>query len=132
MNNGTHRIRTQLAILDAVVGNPVLCPGRIDAPVNDGQRDVHALGAVLAGDGLGDGALGEFAGGKGGEAGGAAEGGGCAGDDEGGRVRRRGPRGSGEGGLETGKGLLGEKEEALTRQGSVQFRWTCWEIVLSA
>lgn len=83
-------------------------PRPVDAAVDDGQGDVHALWAELARQRLPEGSLGEHSGGEGAEFGGAAEGGGCAGDEEGWRVYR----GGGDGGLEEGEGLLGEEVEA--------------------
>lgn len=103
-----YRLGLNLAVLDAAVGDAVLAPGGVDAAVDDGEGDVDALGAELAGQRLGEGALGELAGGEGGEAGGAADGGGGAGDDEGGRTG-----GGGDGGEEARDGSLGEVEEAV-------------------
>lgn len=106
----THRLGLQLGILGNLHKPQLTAPGGIDPTVDDGQRDVHALGAELSGERLGDGALGELSRGEGGEADGAAEGGGRAGDEEGGRVGRVGVYG----GQEEGHRLLGEVEEALS------------------
>lgn len=69
---------------------------------------MHALGAKLAGQRLGEGTLGELASGEGAEEGGAAEGSGCAGDEERWGVRR------GINGCEEKRdGLLSKVEEAV-------------------
>lgn len=69
---------------------------------------MHALGAILAGQRLGEGTLGKLASGKCAEEGRAADRGGGAGDEERRRVRR------GVDGLyEEGESLLSKDEEAL-------------------
>ena len=76
------RIRDGLGIDLRLLGQPVrLRPRDVDNAVDDGVRDVHALGAEFPREGLRHGAQGELHGGEGGEEGGAFDGGGGAGED---------------------------------------------------
>lgn len=76
------RVRDGLRVNHGFLGEPVpLRAGDVDDAVDDGVRDVHALRAVLAGEGLGHGAEGVLHGGEGGEEGGAFDRGGGAGED---------------------------------------------------
>lgn len=76
------RVRDGLRVDHGFLGEPVpLRAGDINDAVDDGVRDVHALRAVLAGQGLRHGAEGVLHGGEGGEEGGAFDGGGGAGED---------------------------------------------------
>ncbi len=104
------RIRNRGGINHGLLGEPVaLRPGDVNHAVDDGVRDVHALRAELAGEGLREGAQGELHGGEGGEEGGAFDGGGGAGEEEGGGVGGWGGGVVG-GGEEEGEGGLGEEE----------------------
>lgn len=107
------RVRNRLGVNLRLLGQSVrLRPGDVDHAVDDRVRDVHALGAEFAGEGLRQGAQGELHGGEGGEEGGAFDGGGGAGEDEGGGVF-----GGGCGGEEEGEGGLGEEEGSFAVDG---------------
>ena len=107
------RLRDRGRVDHGLLGQAVpLGPRDVNDAVDDGVRDVHALGAELAREGLRQGAQGELHGREGGEEGGALDGGGGAGEDEGGRVR--GCRGGGE---EEGEGRLGEEEGSFAVWG---------------
>ena len=76
------RIRDSLGIDLGLLGQSVALGARdIDDAVDDGVRDVHALGAELARERLRQGAQRELHGREGGEERGAFDGGGRAGED---------------------------------------------------
>lgn len=115
------RVRNRARIDLGLGRQPVrLRAGDVDDAVDDGVRDVHALGAELARERLRQGAQGVLHGGEGGEEGGAFDGGGGAGEDEGWGVGGRGCGcgcGGGGGGEEEGEGRLGEEEGSFAVEG---------------
>ena len=111
------RLRDRIRLDHVLLGDAIGLGARgVDDAVDDGVGDVDALGAELAGEGLGEGAEGELHGGKGGEEGGAFGGGGGAGEEEGGWGGRVGGGVCGE--EEEGEDGLGEEEGSFAVMGS--------------
>jgi hypothetical protein len=100
-------IRADLAILDSIVHCHVLRARDINAAVDNGMRNMDALGPEFTRQALAEGAHGELAGGERPAESRAFHGCCGAGYDQRGRMR-----GLGDGGEEEGEGVLGEVVES--------------------